>query len=129
MAIRRYEIARGTLFVFLIAVLVALAITLDSVPSSVKLLAVVAVTPIVALTLFFLSYEHKMRPWSFIGSAFLGAAGVALRLVINTQPSLEVGGGLPVTVTASYIALGFAVMATSFWSYVSLRGSARQVPV
>ena len=119
-----YGIARGTLFVFLIAILVALFITVASAPPAVKLLALAAVLPIVALALVLLTFEHRLRPWSFAAAAALGACGVTLRLVINSQPSLEVGGGLPFGVTAAYVALGSAVVATSLWSFAHLRASA-----
>ncbi|MGI0128803.1 MAG: hypothetical protein ACREEC_01380 [Thermoplasmata archaeon] len=110
---------------FLLTVVAALAVTLWSVPPSVKLIAGVAVVPIVALTLVLLFFEGTDRSWSFAGAAALGVVGVTLRLIVNTMPSLEVGGGLPVGVTIAYVALGLAAIGTSLWSYFS-RGKPNQ---
>jgi hypothetical protein len=106
---------------FLVAVVAALAVTLFSVTVSVGLLATAVVSPIVALTLLVLYLEFRRRPWSFVGAAALGSLGVTLRLIINTQPSLEVGGGLPLWVTAAYVTLGTLVVATSLWAFLALR--------
>ena len=107
------------LVLFLSAILVALVITLWSVPPAAKVVSVVAVVPIVALVLLALSLERSDKRWGYAGAGVLGGVGVALRLVVSTQPALEVGGGLPIEVTAAYIALGATVVATSFASYFS----------
>ena len=110
------QVAFWTLALFLLAVLAALAVTLLSVSPAVKLLAGVVVVPIVAVTLILLYFERKRRKWSFAAAGALGVVGVTLRLIVNSMPSLEVGGGLPVEVTVTYVALGLAVVGTSLWS-------------
>jgi hypothetical protein len=114
------KLATTLLALFLILVLLALGVTLSSVATSIKVLAAGAVTPIVALSLLFIIFQLRRRPWAFAGAALLGALGVVLRLVINTQPQLEVGGGLPLWVTATYVATGVAVLLTNLWAYLSL---------
>jgi hypothetical protein len=109
----RQRIAIVLLVLFLFAILLALTITLLSVSLSVRLLALSATGPIVALAVVFLYFAIKRRPWSHLGAAALGAFGVALRIVISTQPQLEVGGGLPRSVDLSYLALGTLVLLTN----------------
>ncbi len=111
------QLALGTLVLFLVAVVAALAITLSSVPPSAKLIAGVVVMPIVAITVVLLYFEHRGSPWAFLGAALLGGFGVALRLVVSTEPSLEVGGGLLLEVNIAYILLGLAVVGTSLWAF------------
>jgi len=118
-AVRRA--AFWTFVVFLLAVLVALALTLSSVSAAARGVALVAVVPIVTLTVFLLFMERTDRRWSYGGAAVLGSIGVTLRLVISTRPSLEVGGGLPITVTIAYVGLGTALAVTSVWSFLSFR--------
>jgi len=118
--------AIALLAVFLVAVVAALAITVSSVTPSVRLLAVAVVTPIIVLTLLLLSFELRGRSWSYAGAAVLGALGVGLRLVISTQPQLEVGGGLPLYVTVAYVALGVLVVATSLGAFRSVRRDHRR---
>jgi len=113
------------LALFLVAVIAALVVTLYSVAASVGLLATSAVTPIIVLALLFLYFEQRRRPWSFAGAAVLGVLGVTLRLIVNTQPQLEVGGGLPLWVTATYVTLGALTVATSLWALLSLRHANR----
>lgn len=112
--------AEALLIIFLLAVLAALTVTLLSVPTSVRLLASVIVVPIVAVTLLILYYETQGKRWAFAGAALLGAFGISLRLVISTQPSLEVGGGLPIPVTAGYLILGTLVVVVSLWSFFKM---------
>lgn len=109
--------AFGSLTVFLIAVLGALAVTLGTGTAEVRAIAVTAVVPIAALTLVLLYFERLRRRWSYGGAAALGIVGVTLRLAINARPSLEVGGGLPLPVTVGYVAVGLAVVGTSLWAY------------
>jgi len=116
--------ATVSLVLFLLAVLAALAVTVSSVSPSVALLAATAVTPIVVLAVIFLFYERRSRAWSFAGSGILGVVGVVLRLVVNGQPQLEVGGGLPVWVTVIYLALGLSLVLSSVWAWVALRRAA-----
>jgi len=119
------RIAIGVLVLFLVAVIAALVVTLSSVAGPVGVLAAAAVTPIIILTLLFLYFEGRGRPWSFAGAAALGILGVTLRLIVNTQPQLEVGGGLPLWVTVSYVTLGTLVVATSLWAFATLRRANR----
>ena len=113
------QVAFWTLVLFLLAVLAALAVTLLSVSPAVKLLAGAVVVPIVAVTLLLLYFERNGKRWSFTGAVVLGVLGVALRLVVNSMPSLEVGGGLPVQVTVAYVAVGLAVVGTSLWALLA----------
>jgi hypothetical protein len=101
--------AIGLLEVFVVAILIALIVTVEDVSSDVRLLAAVSVTPIIILSLVFIYYCRKGRVWSYAGASILGAIGVALRVVISTKPNLEVGGGLPVGVTVLYVVLGALV--------------------
>ena len=119
------NLAMVVLVLFLVAILVALVITLSSVGPAVRVLAASVVSPILVLTLLFLFFERQGRPWSFAGAAVLGAFGVVLRLIINSQPQLEVGGGLPLVVTVVYASLGILVIATSLWAFFSLRATGR----
>jgi len=110
------QIAFWLLVAFLLAVLAALIVTIWSVPPTVRLLAGAVVVPIVAVTVLLLYFERRGRRWSFAGAAVLGVLGVTLRLIVNSRPSLEVGGGLPIEVTVAYVALGLAVAGTSLWA-------------
>jgi len=113
--------ATAVLAVFLVAVVAALVVTLSSVAPSVRILAAVVVTPIIALTLLLIYFELRGRSWSYAGAAALGALGVGLRLIVSTQPQLEVGGGLPLSVTVVYVTLGILVVVTSVEAYLSVR--------
>lgn len=109
------------LSLFLVAIVGALAVTVSSVTLSVGLFATAVVSPIIGLTFVFLYFELRRRPWSFAGAAVLGLLGVTLRLIINTKPSLEVGGGLPLWITVVYVTLGILVVASSLWAFFTLR--------
>ena len=111
---------------FLVAIVAALGVTLDSVAVSVGLLAAAVVSPIIVLTLLFLYFERRRKPWSFAAAAVLGAFGVALRLIINGHPQLEVGGGLPLWVTLVYVTLGSLVVTTSVWALLALNRANRR---
>ncbi len=113
------RLAYVTLLLFLLAVLLALAVTVWFVPFSAKLVAGFVVVPIVALTLLLLYFESRARRWAFAGATVLGVFGVAVRLIVSTEPTLEVGGGLPLGVSTAYVALGLAVAGTSVWAYLS----------
>ena len=84
----------------------ALIVTLSSVSFSVQVIAIISVTPILILSAVFICFCRQGKAWSFAGASILGALGVILRVVVSTQPNLEVGGGLPVGVTALYIVIG-----------------------
>lgn len=117
------RVAFGALILFLVAVTSALALTLLSVPPAIKILAAAAVVPVLVLAIVLLLIERRRRPWSFLGAAVLATFGVGLRLVVNSRPSLEVGGGLPLGVNLAYLALGLFVITTSLWAYAgSVRG-------
>ncbi len=121
------RLAFGFLALFLVAVLAALAVTLASAPPPAKLIAGVAVVPVAAFAILLLVFERMGRPWAFAGAAALGALGVALRLVVKTQPSLEVGGGLPIEVTVAYVVIGLALVVTSAWAYRAVRAFANDI--
>ena len=105
---------------FLVAVVAALIITLSSVAPAVRLLAASLVSPILALTVVLLYFERRGRRWSFAGAGGLGVLAVGLRLLINTQPQLEVGGGIAPAVTILYVALGSLLAIGSLWAFLSL---------
>lgn len=107
--------------VFLGAVVLALLVTVYSVPDNVKVLALTIVAPFVALGLLLIRYCRRGSAWAFAGCAILAAAGVGLRLVINAHPNLEVGGGLPLWVTVVYVALGLSVSLSSGWAAFAIK--------
>jgi len=110
------------LCLFLIAVVAALAITIIETSAGVRVLASVVVLPVVALTAVCLYFSLRRNIWGFAGAAVLGGVGLGLRLAISTRPSLEVGGGLPVWVSAIYIILGALVAIWNVASVLELRG-------
>ena len=114
--------ADGLNEVFVVANTVALFITVTSVTAWVQLLAVVSVTPIIFLSLIFIYHCRKRRPWGYAGASILGAIGVCLRVVVSTQPNLEVGGGLPIGVTVLYIVLGALVSMKNYEAFLELKG-------
>ena len=122
------RVAISLQILLLLAILVALAITLVSVQASVRILAGAVVLPIIALTVLLLFVERQGKPWGYAGAATLGAIGVALRLIVSTQPRLEVGGGLPPVVTATYLGLGAAVIVSSLWVYLETRCPTQETP-
>lgn len=114
--------AISLLYIFIVAIVTALIITLISVPSGVKLLAIVFVTPFVVLSLIFVHFCRLKKAWSFAGASILGAAGAILRAIVNTRPNLEVAGGLPIGVTVLYIMIGTLLSLKSYESLLELRG-------
>jgi len=113
--------AIALLYVFTAAIIAAFITTIISVPANVQILAVGFITPLVVLSVVFIFYCRKGKAWSFAGATILGAIGVLLRVIISTQPNLEVGGGLPVSVTALYIVLGALVSLKSYESWLELK--------
>jgi len=104
--------ATWLLGLFLVAILGALGVTVDEVPGA-RVVALAAVVPIILLTAVFIVYSKRGRPWAYAGGSAVGTVGVALRIAVSTQPSLEVGGGLPIEVTALYLILGVSVVITN----------------
>jgi len=115
--------AISLLEVFVLAIVVALVITVNSTSTEVQLLATVLVSPIIGLSLVFVYFCRKRKIWSFAGASILGAIGVILRIAISVNPSLEVGGGLPVGVTVFYIVLGSLVSLKSYESVLDMKRS------
>lgn len=113
--------AVALLEVFVVAIAVALAVTIASVSPGVQLLATALVSPIIILGIVFIYYCRKRKIWSYAGGSILGAIGVVTRIVVSTNPSLEVGGGLPVGVTVLYIVLGALVSMKNYESVLELR--------
>jgi hypothetical protein len=113
--------AIALLYVFIAAIIAAFIITEINVPPDVQVLAVGLITPLIVLSLVFIFYCSKGKAWSFAGATILGAVGVLLRVMISTQPNLEVGGGLPVGVTALFIVLGALVSLKSYESWLELK--------
>lgn len=111
------------LYVFTVAITVAFVITEISLPPDVQLLAVGFITPLIIFSLVFIYYCRKGKAWSFAGASILGAVGVILRVIVSTQPNLEVGGGLPIGVTSLYIVIGALVSVKSYESLLELRES------
>ncbi len=117
----RMRAAVTLLYLFLAAVLAALAVTLAETSAVVRLLASVVVAPIIVLTAVCIYFCWRRNIWGFAGAAVLGVVGLGLRLAISTQPSLEVGGGLPIWASALYITLGALVAIWSVGSVLELR--------
>jgi hypothetical protein len=115
------RVAISLLEVFLISVIAALIVTVETGPLSVKLLASTLVSPIIILSIAFIHFCGKRKIWSFAGATVLGIVGVLLRVTISTQQSLEVGGGLPVGITVVYIVLGSLVSLKSYESVLELK--------
>jgi len=113
--------AIGLLEIFVVAIILALLVTIASVTPQIQLLATVLVSPIIILSVVFIYYCRKKKIWSFAGASVLGAIGVLLRVIISTEPSLEVGGSLPVGVTALYIVIGALVALKNYEAVLELR--------
>jgi hypothetical protein len=113
--------AIGLLEIFMVAIVLALLVTVASVTPQVQLLATILVSPIIILSLVFIYYCRKRKIWSFAGASILGAIGVLPRVIISTKPSLEVGGGLPVGVTVLYIVIGALVSLKNYEALLELR--------
>ena len=115
--------ATALLEVFVFAIVLAFLVTVSTGTSEMQLLAVGLIIPIIVLSLVFIRYCRKGKAWSYAGAAVLGVFGVSLRVVVSTQPNLEVGGGLPVGVTVLYVALGSLVALLNFESVLELRAA------
>jgi len=69
----------------------------------------------------FIYYCRRRRVWSYAGASILGAIGVILRVIVSTQPNLEVGGGLPIGITVLYIVLGALVAMKNYEAMLELK--------
>ena len=107
--------------VFLVAIIIALIVTVMNSVFEVQLLAITLVSPIIILTIVFIYYCRKQKVWSYAGASILGVIGVILRVIISTQPNFEIGGGLPIGITILYIVLGALVALKNFESLLELR--------
>ena len=92
--------------VFLVAIILALIVTVINSVFEVQILAITLISTLIILNIVFIYYCRKRKVWSYAGASILGAIGVILRAILRTQPNLEVGGGLPVGITVPYIVLG-----------------------
>jgi len=113
--------AISLLEVFVVAIILALLVTITNVNPQVQLLATILVSPIIILSIIFIYYCRKRKIWSFAGASILGAIGVLLRVIISTKPSFEVGGGLPVGITVLYIVIGALVSLKNYEAVLELR--------
>ena len=116
--------ATVVLEVFVVAVVLAFIVTLSTGTLEMQVLAAGLVVPIIILSLLFVRYCWRGKAWSYAGAAVLGCIGVALRIVVSTQPDLEVGGGLPLWMTTLYLVLGALVAALNLESFLELRRAA-----
>ena len=115
--------AVGLLELFLVAIILAFLATFVTGTTEMRLLSVVFITPITILSIVFIYYCRRKKVWSYAGASILGALGVILRVAVSTQPSLEVGGGLPIGVTALYIVLGALVSLKNYEAMLELRAN------
>jgi|GEM_PF-2025947 len=113
--------ATALLEIFVVAVVLAFIVTVSTGTFEMQILAAGLIIPIIILSLVFVRYCKKGKAWSYAGASALGASGVALRVIVSTQPNLEVGGGLPLGVTALYIVLGTLVALLNLESVLELR--------
>jgi hypothetical protein len=107
--------------VFLVAIILALIVTVVNSVFEVQLLAITLVSPLIILNIVFIYYCRKRKVWSYAGASILGTIGVILRVVISTQPNLEVGGGLPIGITVLYIVLGAMVALKNYEAMLELK--------
>jgi peptidoglycan/LPS O-acetylase OafA/YrhL len=107
--------------VFVVAIIVAFAVTFTTGTAEMQTLSVGFISPILVLSLVFIYYCKKKKVWSFAGASILGIVGVVIRVSVSTQPNIEVGGGLPAGVTTLYIVLGALVALKSYESILELR--------
>lgn len=112
--------------IFVVAIILAFMVTVASGTLEMQVLAVALVTPIAVISVALIHHCKMGKVWSFAGAAILGVLGVMLRVVVSTQPSLEVGGGLPTGVTVLYIVLGSLVALKSYESVLELKERPRQ---
>jgi hypothetical protein len=107
--------------VFLVAIILALIVTVINSVFEVQILAITLISPLIILNIVFIYYCRKRKVWSYAGASILGAIGVILRVIVSTQPNLEVGGGLPVGITVLYIVLGAFVSLKNYEAMLELK--------
>jgi FtsH-binding integral membrane protein len=107
--------------VFLVAIILALIVTVINSVFEVQILAITLVSPLIILNIVFIFYCKKQKIWSYVGASILGVIGVILRIIISTQPNLEVGGGLPIGITVLYIVLGALVALKNYEAMLELK--------
>jgi hypothetical protein len=107
--------------VFLVAIILALIVTVINSVFEVQVLAITLISPLIILNIVFIYYCRKRKVWSYTGASILGLIGVILRVIISTQPNLEVGGGLPVGITVLYIVLGTLVALKNYEAMLELK--------
>lgn len=107
--------------IFLFAIIVALIITIWNSVFEVQLLAITIISPVIILNIVFIYYCKRQKVWSYAGASILGVIGVILRIIIGTQPNLEVGGGLPVGITVIYIVLGALIALKNYEAMLELK--------
>lgn len=113
--------AVGLLEIFVIAIVLAFLATVTTGTVVMQVLAAALITPIIIIALIFIYYCRRKKIWSYAGASILGALGVILRVIVSTQPNLEVVGGLPVGVTVLYIVIGSLVSLKSYESMLELK--------
>ena len=87
--------------VLLVAIIIALIVTILNTTAQVQLLAISVVTPQIILII-------------------LAILGITLRVIVSIQPNLEVGGGLPVAISTLYIVLGALVALKNYEAMIEL---------
>ena len=107
--------------VFLVAIILALIVTVLNSVFEVQLLAITLISPIIILNIVFIYFCRKRKVWSYAGASILGAIGVIIRVIISTQPNLEVDGGLPIGITVLYIVLGALVAMKNYEAMLELK--------
>jgi hypothetical protein len=107
--------------IFVVAIIVAFAVTFTTGTAEMQTLSVGFISPIIVLSLIFIYYCKRKKVWSFAGASILGIIGVVLRVAVSTQPNIEVGGGLPAGADALYIVLGALVALKSYESMLELK--------
>ena len=106
--------------VFLIAIILALIVTVINSVFKVQLLAITLISPLIILNIVFIYFCRKRKVWSYAGASILAAIGVILRVIVSTQPNLEIGGGLPVGITVLYIVLGALISLKNYEAMLEL---------
>jgi hypothetical protein len=107
--------------VFLVAIILALIITVLNSVFEVQLLSITLISPLIILNIVFIYYCRRQKVWSYAGASIVGAIGVILRVIVSTQPNLEVSCGLPVGITVLYIVLGALVSLKNYEAMLELK--------